>query len=348
MSAAGDYLTLSRLPVAIVTSVCFVLGGLAAPHHPLAALVVLGLAGILQQAFACHINDIADYEADRRNPGRRPSPLVTGAVTLPRITFWAVTESVILTCAAVAAVRPWPALAGFVIVIMMTAWVNSFQKTSRFVSPLVTDVIFGLAIALPLPLSAWALSGHLAPVPLWLGAAWMFQMVMMNTTTGNLKDLEHDRASGARTTALVLGVRQVAGRFVLTRRYLAFVLAAQGASVACLAAACAIAARSAVQQALAAAALLIALASTAGLARQLRPASQRPRGPAARSRLTGLPATWGHDAGPVLGNLVAFLLAAAASISASGVGWFALVIGGWTALVFAIRALRAVTPGRLA
>lgn len=348
MSVVGDYLTIARMPVAITTSISFVVGGLSAPHPTLRGVALLGLAGVLLQTFACHINDTADIEGDRRNPARQGSPLVQGRVTVPRVAYWAIVEAVLLSCAAMALTRSWPVRAGFAFLVVLTAWVNTFQKTSRL-SPVIIDYIFGIAMAAPIPLGALALGGRLGAATLLLTVSWITQMVIMNCTVGNLKDLELDRAFGSRTTALALGVREQDGQFAYTRRYVVFVLITQSISVITLAAACVIAARWATTgAALALAGILIAAGSTAALARLLRDSASQPRGPAPRSRLSGLPRDWLRNAGFILGNMAGFLLGAAACTSAAGVGWFALAMAAWFAIAFAVRASSATLVPRRA
>lgn len=96
---------------------------------------------------------------NRTNPARQSSPLVQGSIPVQLVTFWAVSEAILL-CAG-ASMLPqgiWVRLS-FLGLVLLTAWVNVFQKRSHHVSPLAIDYLFGVAMAAPIPLSTTALGG---------------------------------------------------------------------------------------------------------------------------------------------------------------------------------------------
>ncbi|MEV6303135.1 UbiA prenyltransferase family protein [Actinoplanes sp. NPDC051861] len=214
------YLRLSRAGLAPFTALSWVVGAGTATEF-----VLMGAGGLLLHAYACKVNDLADLDADRWAPARRDSPLVTGAVTPLRVTWWVLVELLVLAAGCAALPRDRWTAAGLLAVLVLTTWGNLFQKRSRAVSPLVVDHLFGIAVAAPL-----ALGG--GPVPLAI-ALWL-HMVILNVTVGGIKDLDVDVRARARTSVQVLGVRRVDGRLIRPPLYQTYVLAVQAASAAAL------------------------------------------------------------------------------------------------------------------
>ncbi|MFF0234371.1 UbiA family prenyltransferase [Micromonospora sp. NPDC005254] len=265
------YLRLSRAGLAPFTALPWVVGARGA-----AEFALLAAGGLLLHAYACKVNDLADLEADRSAPARQTSPLVTGAVTPIRMTWWVLIELLVLAAGCAALPRePWTA-AGLLAVLALTTWGNFFQKTSRQVPPLIVDHLFGIAVAAPLVLTGG---------PVWLALALWLHMVVVNVTVGGIKDLEGDIRAQARTSVRALGVRRMDGRLVLPLRYRAYVILVQTASAAALFPA-------------GPAPFALAVASTAGLVVALH--RQPHSGPTPVRRVL-------RDAGFVVGNTGVFL-----------------------------------------
>jgi 4-hydroxybenzoate polyprenyltransferase len=264
-----DYFRLARIGFAPLTAVPFIVGGLAADLSPW-TIVVLGLAGSMYHTYSCHINDLTDRVADEQNPARATSPLIAGTVTVERLTLWVAVEAAGLAAAACLLPENPLAKSGFLALILLTSWGNIFQKKSRRVSPLVTDLLFGVAVAAPLPLTVMAVGVRVTWPHLVVSAALALQMAVTSATTGNIKDLDADRAAGLQTTALRLSVsRRGDGTLAFTRSYASYVLTVQVGLVLCVAWLGLLPA-SAVETAVWAVAFLLCLGATVSLSRVLR------------------------------------------------------------------------------
>ncbi|MER6262881.1 UbiA family prenyltransferase [Streptomyces sp900105245] len=354
LGGVSHYLALSRLPVAVFTWIPYVVGGLLVPGLGVGGWLVLIGAGTLLQAFACHVNDLTDLASDRLNPARLRSPLVRGAVAPATVAGWAVTEAAVLAAAAWALADGTVARAGLVGVVVLTAWLNILQKSPERGSPMLWDYLFGVAMAAPLPLVALARGGHAGLPVCLLVVGFGFHMVATNSSVGNLKDIATDRSAGSRTTAIALGVRtRHEGGFHFPRRYLAFVLSAQVGVAGCtVAAAVVLGVRGwDVRQAvLAVGGAVLALASSAGLARLFT--GPGPFADVSRSELTApsrrgqLPPGWLRNGGWSFGNTLAFLLGCAAVLPGPSAARLALAVAGWFAAVLAVARLRTVRARR--
>lgn len=195
--------------MALPNAMPFVIGGMLAGASPV-TLTLLAIWALAFYSYSCKVNDLADFKTDILNTtGRTKSPLLRGALSPLRVGYWAAIELLILAFTLGLSQFSAPSKVVGLGLLALTTYGNAFQKTSRRVSPLVMDYLFGVVMAGPILVVAWGL-GASVPWTAWLlSASFMFQMVVLNSYSGNLKDLDHDYAVGARTTAIRLGARRI-------------------------------------------------------------------------------------------------------------------------------------------
>lgn len=228
INRAEQLILLTRLHAAGLTAAPFVVGGRLADVS-VARTSGLALMGIGLHVFACALNDVVDAPHDLTNPLRRRSPLVTGALRPTgalaiaaagagayALVGWAVVGSLFGTVAATA-------------VLVVHGYTTVAQKTSRRVAPPVMDVLFGLAMGVPMFLAGPGTENLAVPAAtVLLAGAFAVHVALLNMVGGNLKDLGPDIRSGLRTTAIVLGVSSDPnGTVRFTRRYCTVAYTAQ-------------------------------------------------------------------------------------------------------------------------
>lgn len=207
MVSTRALLNLTRLHTAGWEGLIFVLGPLmvgASFFDP--RVMRLWLLGVLVNSFIFTLNNLADLPRDRLNPRRQSSPLVDGSIS----TSFALWLSCALPIAMwlLIAIAGWPpvAEASFAVLLFLGAYLCVYQKTSKRFHPLFLDVLFGVAMAGPIPVGIAAI-GMAIPAYAWiLTALFMTLCVGLNTIGGNLKDLPSDLETGFRTTSIALGV----------------------------------------------------------------------------------------------------------------------------------------------
>jgi len=206
-----------------------------------ADLLQFALIGVLSHTFACTLNDIADLEADRLNPARSISPLVSGTVSTAAAKHLVVAQLVVaLVVSAVVTHFHVGFMLSVGLLFGSIAFSNVYQK-SRVLHPLAMDIIYGCNMGAPALICCIPYRFDVLPVVL-LGAAFGVQMVLLNVIAGNIKDLEHDRSVGDDTTAIRMGVRVTdAGTVIATAKYLVLSQLVNAISVALLLAIIAIA-----------------------------------------------------------------------------------------------------------
>ncbi|WP_330289984.1 UbiA family prenyltransferase [Streptomyces sp. NBC_00576] len=225
-SGLRRYSRLTRVHAASAAAFVYPLGPLVAAGGDVspAPVIAVSALGVLGHTYGCTVNDLADLESDRRNPARRRSVLVSGAVSITeaRIALGVqLALAVALTIfAAVAGESGWLFAVGMTVLFATVTFSNTYQKR-RIAHPLVMDLLFGVNMGAPAVLCC-AVTAPRDLTPAWLVAvAFGIHMVLLNVVAGNLKDLEHDRAVGDDTTALRAGVRLTdSDRLIPTRSYL--------------------------------------------------------------------------------------------------------------------------------
>lgn len=220
------YLSVSRLVIAIPNTASVLIGVISAGARPYQGVLALSWT-ILYYAYSCKINDLADLKTDRLDPARK-GPLIDGRLSPERVSYWAITELIILC--ATAFLSPIAQISKLMIVglLFLTTYGNAFQKRSRLLHPVVMDGLFGITMASPIIAAALAFGGNINPGLVYLSAAFGLQMVVLNVYSGNFKDLEHDRSVGSRTTSLALGVRRIStSTWEIPRKYKSFIYAIQ-------------------------------------------------------------------------------------------------------------------------
>jgi 4-hydroxybenzoate polyprenyltransferase len=175
------------------------------------------LFALLGVTFCFHLytmllNDVIDLPIDRTQPKRQQDPLVRGTIQPWQVLAIALVQPLLtvpMTIWLGGTLRAHVTLAGGFV--LMGAY-NLWGKRCRF--PPLTDAIQGLAWASLAIYAAQALGA--APNALtWMVAAYIAGFTLLfNGVHGSLRDLGNDFASGARTTAIVLGARIDARRGV--------------------------------------------------------------------------------------------------------------------------------------
>ncbi|WP_309226564.1 UbiA family prenyltransferase [Streptomyces lunaelactis] len=260
---------LTRIHAAGAAAFVYPLGPLLATGgdvSPAVLLTVSGL-GLLTHTYGCTVNDLADLDSDRRNPTRRRSVLVSGAISVRSARLAMMVQlaaAVVLTFLTLIIGEPsWVFAVGTLALLASITLSNTYQKR-RVAHPLIMDALFGLNMGIP-ALLCCAVVARWDPVPAALVAlAFGLHMVLLNVVAGNLKDLDHDRAVGDDTTAIRLGVRLTDARLLIpTPSYLTLLCLLTSASAVSLFA-LVLAAPSPSEQRAGAAVVVFALQGTAG------------------------------------------------------------------------------------
>jgi 4-hydroxybenzoate polyprenyltransferase len=224
ISALRQFIHFSVLGFSIILPLL----GAATVSSRLTSYQVLGLIGaaVTFHIFAYVLNDVIDLPLDRTQPLRAGSPLVQGkiqpwlaqVVALFQIPL-ALAFTYLLAPSSLAYVAIGSAF------ILMTAY-NVWGKRIAF--PPLTDVIQGLGFGAMVLYGAAAIPGRPSGILVVIFAFVIVFIVMINGIHGSLRDLANDLNYGARTTAILLGVRPSGiNGLILPLRFRLYALALQ-------------------------------------------------------------------------------------------------------------------------
>jgi 4-hydroxybenzoate polyprenyltransferase len=196
-------------------TVVYVLVGIATTALPPApGLIGAGLVvGVAFHVFADVGNDVVDLPIDRGDPRRARGPLVRGAISPPAALAVALAQlPVMFATLHLGGAAPTATYALMGALVCLTAY-DLVGKALPV--PFVADHVQGLGWALLVVTGAELAGG--STVGTLLAAVFVSVYVaMVNGVHGAVRDVANDRASGASTTALRLGVRRTsAGGLVL-------------------------------------------------------------------------------------------------------------------------------------
>jgi 4-hydroxybenzoate polyprenyltransferase len=185
--------TLFALPLALVSLL------VAADGRPsFAVLTWVLVAMVAARSAAMAFNRLADRKYDAANPRTADRELPSGAVSVQGAAGLVVGASLLFILAA-AMLNPLC----FVLSPVALALVLGYSATKRF-TPW-SHLVLGLALAVA-PVGAWlAVTGRVAPLPLWLAAGVLFWVAGFDTIYG-CQDVAFDRRVGLHSLAARYGV----------------------------------------------------------------------------------------------------------------------------------------------
>jgi len=222
-----EYLKLARSFNAVLTGVSPVMGAVAMQEYNIGILFVLFLIGFLGHSFGFVLNDILDFNLDRKSTEISDRPLISGTISLKNA--WIFALACLFLAFIIAFVLAFPSGNFFPLLLMVVSAAsivvyNVISKKFPFM-----DVFVGAGIFFFILYGAVAVSGSLSGVS---NLAWIVcvlgtvQVMFMQIVAGGMKDIENDFLQGAQTAAVRLGVRVSHGKLKVSKSFfgIAFVL----------------------------------------------------------------------------------------------------------------------------
>ena len=177
---------------------------LAAGGPPPAGLLAIFAAGVvLMRSAGCAINDYADRELDRRVARTRDRPLAAGELP-PRAALGAAA----LLLAAAAALLPLLPPVSAALALPAAALAATYPYAKRRHS--LPQLHLGLSFAMAVPMAAAAATGRWPEAWAWLLALGVVLWTVAYDTLYAMADRDEDLACGNRSTAILLGRRDLA------------------------------------------------------------------------------------------------------------------------------------------
>lgn len=207
------FLKLIRIRMCVYTAVIPVTGALAVgPTEPW-RLVVLFIIGACYHASGMISNDYFDLRYDRFSTFNSRRVLPSGALS-PRTAL----RAVLISCGLYIALPLvlWPNLRPFLMAAGAAVFGELYNVAGkRFVG---SEACLAVSVVFCCLLGTVSAAPALSPMAWATALLWGLEWLYLNVLTG-LKDLEHDRAAGARSLPLALGVTETGATLVFPARF---------------------------------------------------------------------------------------------------------------------------------
>ena len=195
----GFYLLCHPIPVLFHTVAVAVFALVASwPHFNWGVIVLVIAAHVAMQLSIAILNDYCDRRLDILGKKQKPIPL---GLVRPHEALFVGLLAIIVMVLLLLPLNPLALLVSCVYLVLGQSYNLGLKST-----PL-SGVVFALAIPL-IPLYAFLGVGHVLPLILWIVPVAALLGIALNLANA-LPDIEEDAAHGARTLAVVLGVRGV-------------------------------------------------------------------------------------------------------------------------------------------
>ncbi len=221
-SSARSWLRLTRLQAGAATAITCVFGAilLMDPNRiDVVHLILLFFMGLLYHFWGFVLNEWADVEVDRYAEELTQKPLISGAIRRNHAFYaawWAIAVAWILS--AFYFVSPKASLA-FLVAIFLGAVYDLLGK--RFFG---ADFVLGGSIFFFTLFGAYTVSDTLTPVVYLAAFLFFIQLAFQTGFTGGIKDIPHDHAACANTSAVYLGCRVIGNKLHISRAYRVYVI----------------------------------------------------------------------------------------------------------------------------
>ncbi|UCF13013.1 MAG: UbiA prenyltransferase family protein [Thermoplasmatales archaeon] len=203
-----EYLKLARISIAPITGLAPVMSALATGNYQVFHLLLLFLMGILVHNYGITHNDLIDYTIDKNAKEITDRPLVSGTISKRKAWVFALgclfVMFVLAVFLATSTQQYLPLITVFITVVCVTLY-NLISKKIPFADSILAIgmfffILYGALSQIPqinqLPFLVWIMCS--------LGAIQLFSM---NLISGGFKDIENDKRLGAKTGAVLLGLR---------------------------------------------------------------------------------------------------------------------------------------------
>jgi 4-hydroxybenzoate polyprenyltransferase len=201
----GEYIKLARLHSSVLTGLTPLFGALAMnPDLDIFVIIEIFLIGILVHIFGFVLNEYFDLEVDRRSKELSDKPLVSGSIT-PKSALWFGIIALILSY-----IFLFLTLGGefnLLPILFLSLTFGIFYAYDRWGKELIyADALLAGFVGFLCIMGASVVGWPLNELAILITSLAFLQLFLQNALAG-MKDVEHDSAAGAKTTAIRLGVR---------------------------------------------------------------------------------------------------------------------------------------------
>jgi 4-hydroxybenzoate polyprenyltransferase len=203
-----EYLKLARSFNSFLTGISPVMGAIAMSDFNLLHLFILFIIGFFGHTYGFVLNDICDYQIDKKNKELSDRPLLSGTISMKKAWIFTLFSLLVALLIAVYYSNITNKYFPLLILLFAACLITIYDKISKK-WPLM-DIFNSFAVFIFILYGATTVTGNISDIS---KLAWLvcilgaIQVFFMQLIPGGLKDIENDYKTGANTVAVKLGVR---------------------------------------------------------------------------------------------------------------------------------------------
>lgn len=209
------YLRLLRFHAGVSEALFFLFGALIVGQRDPFLLLIIFIIGLLYHIYGHVLNDYADIEVDKQSSELKNKPLVSGVIPKE--------HAIIITIASAAAIYiftfiyfPNPYSLLFITIAMIFGAIyNLYGKRI----PGFSDLIMATFYTFSFFYGASTVTINYTNLVYITASLVYVSVVFANVVEAGLKDVDHDFLSGAKTLAIIMGVKVKNGKLVANMRF---------------------------------------------------------------------------------------------------------------------------------
>ena len=209
------YFQLMRFHAGISEALFFIFGALIAGQRDPFLLLIIFIIGLLYHIYGHVLNDYVDIEVDRQSSELKNKPLVSGVIPKE--------HAIIITIASIVAIYIFTVVyflyLSTILFITLAIILGSIYNLFGKRIPGISDLVMATFYTLSFFYGVSTFSVYYTNLIYIAGALIFVSVVFANVVEAGLKDVDHDHLSGAKTLAIIMGVKVKDGKLIATRMY---------------------------------------------------------------------------------------------------------------------------------
>jgi 4-hydroxybenzoate polyprenyltransferase len=209
------YFQLMRFHAGISEALFFIFGALIVGQRDPFLIFIICVVGLLYHIYGHVLNDYADIEVDRQSSELINKPLVSGVIPKEHALVIIIASIVLIYIFTAVYFLQLSTILIITLALILGAVYNLFGKRIPGISDLVMATFYTLSFfygASTFPIVYTNL--------IYIVASLIFvSVVFANVVEAGLKDVDHDHLSGAKTLAIVMGVKVENGKLIANRKF---------------------------------------------------------------------------------------------------------------------------------
>ena len=210
-----EYLRLFRFHSVSSEVIILLVGALIMGQRDLFLLFIIFLIGIFAHIWGYILNDYADVEVDKKSSYLQKKPLVSGSISKKNALLVAIIAAIITFALTIIFFPSIYSILLLSLATILTIIYDFFgKKIPHFSDSIVAGALFFFCL-----FGASTVSNDFTYVLYIVCLLFFVDIIFINGIEGGLKDVDHDSLAGAKTLAIITGVRVNGENLSITRKF---------------------------------------------------------------------------------------------------------------------------------